>query len=157
MPEELFASVKTYPRFERGWNRLQMAIEILVALIVLSGLLGLFGGIALLLMAAGVYGLIVFTVSQRMPEMGVRVALGAGRRQVFRLILRDGLLLAVTGVLIGAGSAALLAQVVGSEVFGLGAALPSTLAAVLTVVLAVVAAGDRTPGGDARTATARRL
>ena len=43
MPEELFARVKTYPRFERGWNRLQMAIEILVALIVLSGLLGLFG------------------------------------------------------------------------------------------------------------------
>jgi len=106
----------------------------------LSALLGLFGGMALLLMAAGVYGLIVFTVSQRMPEMGVRVALGAGRRQVFRLILRDGLLLAVTGVLIGAGSAALLGQVVGSEVFGLRAALPSTLAAVLIVILAVVVA-----------------
>ena len=43
MSDELFASVKTFPRFERGWNRLQLAIEILVALIMLSGLLGLFG------------------------------------------------------------------------------------------------------------------
>src|SRR5262249_48280162 len=105
----------------------------------LSTLLGMFGGMALLLMAAGGYGLVAFMVSQRVPEMGVRVALGAPRTQISVLILRDGLVLASTGALTGVACAAAMSRLIRSEVFGIAPAVPSTLAAVIFVVLAVVA------------------
>ena len=104
----------------------------------LSLLLGLFGTVALVLMAAGVYGLIAFTVSQRLPELGIRTALGADRRQIVRLIVRDGLALALAGVTIGAAGTFVLSRVVRGEVFGVEPTVVSTFAGVAATIAAIV-------------------
>jgi predicted permease len=101
-------------------------------------LLAVFASAALLLAAIGIYGLISYSVEQRTQEIGVRVALGAGREQVLKMILLQGMRLAAIGIVLGLVSAFGLSRVLSSLLFGVKAADPLTFAMVAGT-LAVVA------------------
>ena len=80
-------------------------------------LFALFGVIGLLLTVTGVYGLISYTVAQRTQEIGIRMALGATRQNVVRMVLRQGVALALTGAVIGLAISFVLARVIVSLLF----------------------------------------
>jgi len=104
-------------------------------------LLSVFGGVALALAAVGVYGVISYGVSQRTHEIGIRLALGAGRRDVLRLILTQGLKLVSLGVVIGLGAAFALARWMETMLFGVRPTDPLTFAciALLLIFIALLA------------------
>jgi putative ABC transport system permease protein len=91
-------------------------------------LLGLFAGIALLLAAVGIYGLIAYSVAQRTHEIGVRMALGAERGDVVRMVIRQGASLAGVGIVLGIGGALALTRLLKTMVFGIDVADPLTFA-----------------------------
>jgi putative ABC transport system permease protein len=100
-------------------------------------LLGIFAGVALLLAALGIYGVISYSVEQRTHELGVRAALGASERNLLRLVLVRGLALTGIGLAIGlAGSLAVTRQM-KSLLFGVGAQDPTTMIAVAAILAAV--------------------
>jgi len=84
-------------------------------------LLALFAGLSLLLAAVGIYGVMAFSVSQRAHEIGVRMALGAQRRNVLSLILGQGALLAVLGVAVGLASAFALSRLLSTLLYRVAA------------------------------------
>ena len=100
-------------------------------------LFGCFAGIALLLTAVGIYGVMAFVVAQRTHEVGIRMALGAERGDVVRLMLRSGLRLAVIGVAIGLAGAWLLGQAMHSLLYGMQTVDMVSLLAVGAVLLTV--------------------
>jgi len=106
-----------------------------------SFLIASFALLALVLAAVGVYGLISFTVTQRVPEIGVRLALGASPRQVFAQVIGQGLQLAVIGVVLGLITAAAAATLVSGLLFDTSATDPVIYAslAVLLLAMAVLA------------------
>jgi putative ABC transport system permease protein len=83
-------------------------------------LYGSLAGVALLLAALGIYGVMQFTVAQRIPEIGLRMALGAGRSDVITRVLREGMTLAVGGLVIGMGGAYFVARAMQSTLYGTG-------------------------------------
>jgi putative ABC transport system permease protein len=99
-------------------------------------LLGLFGGLALVLATTGVYGVIAYMASQRTPEIGVRMALGARGADVVRLFLRQGAIFAVAGIVAGLAAALALTRLLGSLLYGIGAADPLSFALTTAVLLA---------------------
>lgn len=103
-----------------------------------SGLLALFAGLALLLALAGLYGVMSYTVAQRRGEIGVRMAMGAQRAQVVRLILAQGLWLVLPGIVIGAAFALATGKLFVSLVYGVKPSDPTTFA-VVAMLLAIVA------------------
>jgi len=90
-------------------------------------LLGLFGAMALILAAAGIFGVISYSVSRRAHEFGVRMALGAGEGEILRLVLRQALRLALAGVVAGIAVALGLTRLISSLLFGVRATDPATL------------------------------
>ena len=100
-------------------------------------LLAVFAGIALLLAALGIYGVISYVVSQRTRELGIRIALGASQRRVVRLVVGHGLWMTVGGIALGTVAAAWLTRVIKSMLFDVAAVDPVTFALVPLTLLAV--------------------
>jgi predicted permease len=98
-------------------------------------LLGIFAGLAVSLALAGVYGVMSYVVGQRSNEIGLRMALGASRGDVLRLVLRQTLLLAGAGIVIGLAGAAAVTQFLTSILFGVKATDPATYAAVVALLV----------------------
>jgi putative ABC transport system permease protein len=109
------------------WSRRNLAL-----------LMGVLGAAALLLAAMGIYGVISYLVAQRTREMGVRLALGAQRRDLLKLVLGQGLTLTMIGVAAGLTLALALTRFLSSMLFGVSAADPITFTAI-ALILAVVA------------------
>jgi putative ABC transport system permease protein len=102
-------------------------------------LLALFGGIALALASIGVYGVMAYTIGQQRSELGIRMALGAGSRDVLRLVMHQGLFPVATGIVAGLAGAIALARLMSTLFFGIGPLDPMTFTAA-PVVLGIVAA-----------------
>jgi putative ABC transport system permease protein len=101
-------------------------------------LLAAFAGIALLLAALGIYGLIAYWVAQRTQEIGVRMAVGAAPRQVLRLVVGQGLSLAALGTTAGLAGAFALTRALATMLFGVGATDPLTFVAAPLAILLIV-------------------
>ena len=100
-----------------------------------------FAGVALVLAAVGIYGVMSFAVAQRTHEIGLRMALGGGRRQVLGEILRDGMLTALAGTVLGTIGAALIGRTLQGAIYGVepSSPLPFLAVAVILLVAALVA------------------
>jgi putative ABC transport system permease protein len=106
-----------------------------------AALVSTFAGIALVLAAVGIFGVLTFTVRERMREFGVRVALGATTSDILRLVVGSGLKIAVSGVAIGLAAAAILTRTLASLLFGVTPLDPVTfLAAPAVLVVTALAA-----------------
>ena len=131
-PEQAVANVRTYD---------EVLDEEVVQRRLGASLVAAFAGLALLLASLGVYGVLSYFVAQHTSEIGVRLALGASRRDILSLVLGKGMALAVSGVALGLLGALALTRLVSSLLYGVGAADPATFAAAasLLAVLALLA------------------
>jgi predicted lysophospholipase L1 biosynthesis ABC-type transport system permease subunit len=111
----------------------------------LASLLSAFGALAVVLAAAGLYGLVSYTTQTRMREFGVRSALGARASDVLRLVLADGARLALVGLALGLGAALALRGVLAGLIFGVGTADPLSMGAVALLLLLVALAAALGP------------
>ncbi len=110
-----------------------------------AALLAVFAALALLVAAIGAYGVLAYSVSQRTRELGVRMALGADRRGVLGLILREGMTVGIAGIAIGVAAAAALSQVLSALVFGVSVRDPFTYVAVSSTLAGVALASCAIP------------
>jgi putative ABC transport system permease protein len=100
-------------------------------------LLGLFGALAVFLATVGIYGVIAYAVEQRAHEFSIRTALGAGRRDIIMLVVREGLIVTVVGIVIGIGAAFGLTRLIASQLYGVTPTDPLTLAIVVLLLTAI--------------------
>jgi putative ABC transport system permease protein len=111
----------------------------------LSLLLGIFAGVALLLAAIGTYGVLSYMVSERHREIGIRMALGAGNSQVVGLVLKQGITIALIGIVVGVGGALALSRITQSLLYGVEPADPLTFGGVVGVIAIVATAACLIP------------
>jgi ABC-type antimicrobial peptide transport system permease subunit len=100
-------------------------------------LLAGFGGLALLLAAIGIYGVLSFSIARRSREMGIRLALGATARQVFLLVIRDGMTLVGVGALLGLHGGLAAARSLARFLYGVPTSDPATFAGAASLLIAV--------------------
>jgi putative ABC transport system permease protein len=114
-------------------------------------MLGIAGGMALLIGLVGIYGVISYAVSQRRREIGIRMALGARQREVMRIFLTNGFLLALIGVGCGLAASAALTRLLAASLFGVSPLDPPTYAAVSLGLIAAALAASYIPARRAMT------
>ena len=119
-------------------------------------LIGVFASLALLLASIGIYGVISYSVNQRMHEFGMRVALGASSWNLIRMVMKQGVLLALVGAALGLGCALVFGGVLDSLLYGVSARDPLTLVgvgamAIFTATLACFPSARRATGADPMT------
>jgi ABC-type antimicrobial peptide transport system permease subunit len=105
----------------------------------------IFGSVAILLAAVGIYGVVAYAVSQRRGEMATRLALGATPGSVFGLVMREGAMLAVTGTAIGLLVAYLSGRIVASQVYAIRASDPLMLGVSIVLVAGITALATMIP------------
>ena len=113
---------------------------------MLAALSGAFGALALVLSLIGLYGVMSFVVTRRTREIGVRLALGATRASAIRLVLRDAAVMIAAGIALAVPCAAALGKLVQSQLFGVTATDPATVAAAALVLAAGALAAAVVPG-----------
>ncbi len=116
---------------------------------IIARLAAVFGLVALLLAAIGLYGVISYTIARRINEIGIRMALGAQRPRVLWMVLRETLLLAAVGIGLGVPLALGSARAVADRLFGLSAADPATVAVAIGALLLVALLAGFIPGSRA--------
>ena len=97
-------------------------------------LLGVFGAVALVLAAVGIYGVMNYSVSRRTREIGIRISLGASRADVLRMVVRQGMLQALAGTAAGITGALLLSQLMAKMLYGVHPTDPVTFGGVAIVL-----------------------
>ena len=112
---------------------------------LVAWLCSVFGGLALALAAVGLYGVMAYAVGRRTREIGVRMALGAARADVMRMVLRESLLPVAAGIAVGIAGALALARLVAGMLYGVAARDPLTLAVAAATLLAVSLAAAALP------------
>ena len=105
----------------------------------------IFGGVAVLLAAIGIYGVVAYGVSMRRDEMATRLALGASPVSVFWLVMRHGALLAAIGTVIGLGTAYLSGQIVASQIYAIRASDPLMLTLAIAIIAGIAAVATVLP------------
>jgi ABC-type antimicrobial peptide transport system permease subunit len=108
-------------------------------------LLGIFAGLAIFLAAIGLYGVIAYSVARRTREIGLRMSVGAAGRDIFRLVVREGIISAILGAAIGLLAAAAGSRLLASLLYGVSERDPMTFGVVPLVLLAVAFAASAAP------------
>ena len=112
---------------------------------MIGALSGFFGGLALLLAAIGLYGVMAYSVNRRTREIGIRISMGAARGDVLWLVLRDCLLMVGAGIAIGVPVSIALSRLVRAQLFGVTPSDPAAFLVAIFVLAAVGAAAGALP------------
>lgn len=127
---------KSLPLFDVKTMRQHLGLALLPARLA-GSVLGVFGLVALILAASGIYGVMAYSVAQRTREIGIRMALGARAVDVLKLVVRQGMTLVVIGVVIGLTGAVALTRMMTSLLYGVGATDPVTFIGVSALLASV--------------------